>query len=201
MIVSAILSMRSFFYCSIPVILLSSLFLLSACDGLSGPEGPRGEQGPRGPAGAANITANVYELSSENFEVTELDTRTAIYQSFSDSNLTASVINKGVVLGYILFPGFDVWELMPVYERHYYESSGSTVGFAARFQHSVNEFVFFLDNYSTLFTEEINELKLDFGGTRIKVVAIPPSQTASLAKMEDWKSLSHEQIMRRLDIR
>lgn len=185
-------------------VLLSTLLLVTlvGCEGPTGPqgppgpEGPRGEQGPRGPAGAANVNATTVTLSAENFVVSEVSTGTLLSQTFTFSELTTTVVEDGVVLAYRRPPQTQVWESLPVTDIYFFDS-GASVTTNERFAYTEGEFAFFVQNFASLSSEQANEQQLDFGGTSIKVVTIPPSSNAASAVNS---SMSHDEAMKILGL-
>lgn len=164
--------------------------------GLRGPEGPPGEQGPRGPSGSANVNSQIVTLSTENFQSGDSQTGTTLVQPFTYSALTSVVIEDGVVLAYLEYQGTDVWETLPINDNYFF-NDGSSVEVNMRFRYAVNEFIFFIQNFATLTSDEINQQKLFFDGSRLKVVTIPPSSSAASAVSQ---SMSHDEAMKALGL-
>ena len=154
----------------LPLLAVTLLALtLAACEGPAGPEGP---EGPQGPPGAVNVETTTFTVRESDFST---GTNSEIAER-SMSILTPEVVSEGAVLAYSDFIG-EGWIAMPLS----FPVNGSTVEYTFGFDSDVFRTIILRDEGS-------GAVAGAFSGSRVKVVAIPPSTAANAANAGAYES-------------
>jgi hypothetical protein len=176
--------------------LLFAVLLISGCDsGVQGPRGPEGPQGPEGPPGQIAATVFTGTYSVVDIVIDPNDGALA-YADFDVPELTAAVVDNGIVLAYINSDALDQWVALPFTIAYDDNQDGGNL--------NVNEVVqvtyaYTYDLFSIVFTSSFNQIDVEgLPEGPVKVVLIPGEL---VGKVKGKNLSSAEEIQRALGIR
>lgn len=166
------------------LLLLVAAFAVLSCQGPAGPQGPAGAQGPAGPqgatgaAGASAQTVNI-TVAVSDWRASGVGTPGALLQSGLKpaANITQSILTSGVVLVYLQASASPAtWQQLPI---TFY---GSNVFQVIDAQYQLGFVQVFINQSNTLAPVT------PAGTSTFRVVAIPGTTTAMLAKTVDIRN-------------
>jgi hypothetical protein len=146
--------------------------------GPAGPQGPPGPQGPSGPSGASARVVNI-TVAANQWATSGVGSPGALLQSgwFTAPNITADVINSGVVLTFMqMETNPSTWQQLPI---TFY---GTNVFQVFDAQYRVNQVQIFINQSSTAAPARPT------GSIVYRIVAISGTTTAQLKQTVDISS-------------
>lgn len=149
-----------------------------ATQGPAGPAGPQGPIGPAGPTGPGGASARVVNISvAANLWVAEdVGIPGAYLKSgwFNSANITAEIMNSGVVLAYSQVRSNPVvWQQLP------FTLYGSSTFTVIDFQYQSGQIQFFINNSGTAAPARPTDV------LNYRIVAISGTTTAKLQQQMD----------------